>query len=94
MGMICDVCFTDSWQPCPEGTPGAVADREGNLVVCGCCQLVTIIGRLRDAAIPALEWFEQVYPADVFTGISGDEGAVKVVEIRENLRAALANTTL
>lgn len=30
-------------------------------------------------------WWDEVYPADIFTGVSGDEGAVKVAEIRELL---------
>jgi len=28
------------------------------------------------------QWWDDVYPADVFTGVSGDEGAVRVAEIR------------
>ena len=27
-------------------------------------------------------WWDDVYPADLFTGVSGDEGAERVAEIR------------
>lgn len=30
-------------------------------------------------------WWDDIYPADIFTGVSGDEGAIRVVEIREIL---------
>jgi len=34
-------------------------------------------------------WFDEIYPADVFDGSSGDPGAVKVVYFREKLRAVV-----
>lgn len=36
---ICEVCFTSSWQPCPEGTPDAVEDGNGGFMICWCCRL-------------------------------------------------------
>jgi hypothetical protein len=47
------------------------------------------MAELRAAAIPALEWIDEIYPADIFDGSSGDEGPVRIVAIRENLRRAL-----
>lgn len=32
-----------------------------------------------------LSWWDEVYPADVFTGVSGNDDAIKVGEIRELL---------
>lgn len=35
---ICGVCWTSSWQPCPEETPNAVKDDvTGGWMVCGMC---------------------------------------------------------
>ena len=36
---VCEVCFTSSWDPCPEGTTGAVPDGPGQWKVCGMCQI-------------------------------------------------------
>lgn len=44
-------------------------------------------------ASAALSWIDEIYPADIFDGSSGDEGPVRIVEIRENLRQALTTTT-
>jgi len=38
----------------------------------------------------ALGWIDQTYPPAIFTGESGDEGAVGIVRIREQARAAIA----
>ena len=42
-----------------------------------------------DAVQEALEavkqWWDRLYPEDVFKGESGDEGAIRVVEIREKI---------
>lgn len=44
---------------------------------------------LLTAAAAALEWIDEIYRADIFDGSSGDEGPVRIVAIRENLRRAL-----
>ena len=44
---------------------------------------------LETASTRVMTWFDRIYPPDVFTGESGDEGAVEVVAIRELLKAAL-----
>lgn len=41
------------------------------------------------AATAALGWIDEIYPPDIFDGSSGDEGPVRIVGIRENLRKAL-----
>lgn len=46
---ICGVCFTDSWQPCPEGTPEAIKDDNGGFMVCGYCRLEEALGSCREA---------------------------------------------
>lgn len=38
----------------------------------------------------ALEWIDEIYPAEIFDGSSGDEGPVRIVAIREKLRQTLA----
>jgi hypothetical protein len=38
------------------------------------------------------EWFERYYPSDIFTGVSGDEGVLDVIEIKQRLDKALAAT--
>jgi len=38
-----------------------------------------------DLVEKVLSWWDEVYPADVFTGVSGDDGAIKVAEIRKLL---------
>src|SRR5436190_8201204 len=47
------------------------------------------------AAAAALGWIDEIYPAEVFDGSSGDEGPVRIAAIRETLRKALteANAT-
>lgn len=45
-----------------------------------------VISKLQHACDLAHGWFEEIYPDDIFTGESGDSGAVRVVEIREALR--------
>jgi hypothetical protein len=50
---------------------------------------ITELIRLRNASAAALGWIEEYYPASVFDGSSGDEGPVRIVAIRENLRQAL-----
>jgi len=47
------------------------------------------IAKLHEAASPALDWIDEIYPPDVFDGSSGDEGPVRIAAIRENLRKAL-----
>lgn len=47
------------------------------------------IEELRAVTSPALVWIDEIYPADVFDGSSLDEGPVRIVAIRENLRRAL-----
>lgn len=37
--LICEVCFTSSFDPCPPETPGAVPDNLGGYIVCGYCRL-------------------------------------------------------
>ena len=39
--MVCDVCWTDSWQPCEQGTPNAIPDPSvvGGWMICEYCQL-------------------------------------------------------
>lgn len=37
--LICEVCFTSSFNPCPPGTPGAIPDNWGGYMVCGYCRL-------------------------------------------------------
>lgn len=44
---------------------------------------------LEEAAADALEWIDEIYPPDIFDGSSGDEGPVRIVAIRENLRTTL-----
>lgn len=44
---------------------------------------------LHEAATAALGWIDEIYPAAVFDGSSGDEGPIRIVAIRENLRQAL-----
>lgn len=46
--------------------------------------------QLHAAATAALGWIDEIYPPNIFDGSSGDEGPVRIVEIRENLRLALA----
>jgi hypothetical protein len=36
------------------------------------------------------EWFERHYPSDIFTGVSGDEGVLDVIEIKKRLDAVLS----
>jgi hypothetical protein len=50
---------------------------------------ITELIQLRNASAAALGWIEEYYPASVFDGSSGDEGPVRIVAIRENLRQAL-----
>lgn len=45
--VICDVCITDSWEPCPPRTPHAVPDRQGGFMVCGYCKLQAEVERLQ-----------------------------------------------
>lgn len=48
---------------------------------------------LREALEAVLrDVWDKWYPADIFTGESGDEGAVAVVKVREMIRAALSRT--
>lgn len=44
---------------------------------------------LRQAALAALGWLDAIYPPAIFDGSSGDEGAIEIVAIRENLRHAI-----
>ena len=37
----------------------------------------------------SLSWFDEVYPADIFTGESGDAGAIRIRNMREACRAAI-----
>lgn len=45
---------------------------------------------VREALQSVMDWWSEVYPADVFTGVSGDDGALSVVALREKIIAALA----
>lgn len=47
--------------------------------------------RLLGAAKGADGWFQDVYPPDAFDGSSGDPGAVRVTEIRDDLFDALSD---
>ena len=45
--LICEVCWTSSWQPCEEGTKDAVPDKiTGGWMVCGHCVLQDAYGIL------------------------------------------------
>jgi len=35
----CNICFTDSWQPCDEAEPNAINHPELGWIVCECCRL-------------------------------------------------------
>lgn len=35
----CDICWTDSWQPCEPDTPDAINNPEFGWMVCECCRL-------------------------------------------------------
>jgi len=47
---VCEVCFTSSWAPCPEGTPDAVPDGQGWMV----CHYLCDIEAQRDALRKAI----------------------------------------
>jgi len=44
---------------------------------------------LLQACRESLAWFDEVYPADVLTGQSGDLTSIRIVEMRELCRAAI-----
>jgi hypothetical protein len=66
---------------------------ENNMLFDRAAQRLAALVSLRAAAADALEWIDEIYPADVFDGSSGDEGPVRIVAIRENLRRALLEAT-
>lgn len=46
--MICEVCFTDSWEPCPPNTPDAVPNiSKDGYMICGYCHLENVNERLQ-----------------------------------------------
>lgn len=51
--VVCEVCWSDSWEPCPEGTPGAVwfGDEGDGYMRCGLCHATS---QLAQAAYSAL----------------------------------------
>ena len=46
--LLCEACWTDSWEPIPVDEPGAVKLPDGSYARCGYCHLVEVVNRLYD----------------------------------------------
>jgi len=49
--------------------------------------------QLREACEASSAWVNKIYPDDVFTGESGDPGAIEIVALREMLANVLGDNT-
>jgi hypothetical protein len=82
---ICGVCFTSSFEPCPESRPEAIPDGHGGFMVCSHCELEkSYVEAMKNTVMAMTEMHKERNLKEKYSDLS-DGYLGFLMEIRETL---------